>query len=312
MRNYPSADNAFNNLLFELLHSAPVVPSRDGPTHEIVGAQVVIDPKRPFVTNQARKFSPVYGAGEFMWYLAGSGSIEHIAHYAPSYKRFARADGTAFGAYGARWAETQQLMKLLNVLYSTPDSRQAILVQWMPRDLDAASGAAAPEKDLPCTLTLQFLRRGAVLHLIVSMRSNDAWLGMPNDWFCFMMLQHLVAGFLGCETGLYIHQAGSLHLYERDWEKARQACQEWGQAYRAVEFSDESCSPKDAQAFVETACNVEHVIRTCKKTAFSYYPVPPLLRMMLHLCVAQNASTHGYSPDIPEVLRDLIDQRRKP
>jgi len=306
---YPSADNAFSNVLFNIMH-APVVPSRVGDTRELVGVQVEIDSRHPFVTNQVRKFSPEYGAGEFMWYMSGAGIVEPIAHYAPSYRQFARPDGTAFGAYGARWSEFQQFTKLLNVLHSTPDSRQAVLVQWMPRDLDAASGAAHPEKDLPCTLTLQFLRREDKLHLIVTMRSNDAWLGMPNDWFCFMMLQHLVAGFIGCEVGRYIHQAGSLHLYEKDWDKARAAASQWGFEYPMVRFDPMLVSPRRAEEAISEAVIHEYGIREHNvQTPCYYQKVGPVFRMMLALCAMQNGGT-VLSDAVPDVLQQLVLNRR--
>ena len=44
-------------------------------------------------------------------------------------------------------------------------------------------------KDIPCTLSLQFFLREASdqlwLHTIATMRSNDAWLGVPYDTFNF-------------------------------------------------------------------------------------------------------------------------------
>ena len=58
------------------------------------------------------------------------------------------------------------------------------------------------------------------LQLLTTMRSNDAWLGLPHDIFCFTMIQELVARSLGVELGDYMHFAGSLHLYASDIEKA--------------------------------------------------------------------------------------------
>ena len=47
------------------------------------------------------------------------------------------------------------------------------------------------------------------------MRSNDAFLGLPHDVFCFTMLQEIVARTLSIEVGNYKHVVGSLHLYEQ-------------------------------------------------------------------------------------------------
>jgi thymidylate synthase len=67
---------------------------------------------------------------------------------------------------------------------------------------------------------MQFHRRGSVLHMSVTMRSNDAYLGLPHDVFCFTMLQELVAAELALELGEYIHMVGSMHLYDWDKDKA--------------------------------------------------------------------------------------------
>src|SRR5262249_49928360 len=74
-------------------------------------------------------------------------------------------------------------------------------------------------KDVPCTCTLQFLVRGGALDMFVTMRSNDAYKGLPHDVFAFTMLQEMMARDLGCSVGRYKHAAGSLHLYESDQKK---------------------------------------------------------------------------------------------
>jgi len=57
------------------------------------------------------------------------------------------------------------------------------------------------------------------LHLVATMRSNDAWLGLPYDIFCFTTLQRIIAVELGLELGTYVHQAGSEHIYAKNQEK---------------------------------------------------------------------------------------------
>lgn len=52
------------------------------------------------------------------------------------------------------------------------------------------------------------------------MRSNDLWMGFPNDVFQFTAIQVYLAMRLGYQLGSYTHIAGSLHLYERDAKKA--------------------------------------------------------------------------------------------
>lgn len=73
--------------------------------------------------------------------------------------------------------------------------------------------------DVPCTLSLQFLIRKGHLSLIANMRSNDAWRGLPYDVWCFTRIQTIIAAMLGVPVGLYVHQAGSMHIYENDYNK---------------------------------------------------------------------------------------------
>jgi thymidylate synthase len=57
--------------------------------------------------------------------------------------------------------------------------------------------------------------------MVVTMRSNDAYFGMPHDVFCFTMLQEIIARTLGREVGIYRHFASSLHLYKDHWTDAQ-------------------------------------------------------------------------------------------
>jgi thymidylate synthase len=53
-----------------------------------------------------------------------------------------------------------------------------------------------------------------------TMRSNDVWLGLPYDVFTATILHELMAGWLGADLGEYHHHVDSLHVYERDLDKA--------------------------------------------------------------------------------------------
>jgi thymidylate synthase len=98
-------------------------------------------------------------------------------------------------------------------LRDDPDTRQAVITLWDPA-LDRHD--PQPKRDYPCTVMLHFMIRGGKLTLRVHMRSNDVWLGLPYDVFQFTQLQLTLARALGIEAGDYVHQASSLHLYERD------------------------------------------------------------------------------------------------
>lgn len=198
-----------------------IVPSRIGPTKEIIGYQACLkDPFANFMFNPRRSLSPSYAAAEFIWYMSGENRIDRIVAYAPQYTKFAN-NGIAHGAYGARLtgcSEYSSLAYVIRILTKDPSSRQACINLWdNDKDLDHAEHRT--RNDLPCTLCLNFLIRDNRLHLSVTMRSNDLWLGLPYDIFCWTSLQILVAQCLRVEVGEYYHQAMSLHCYEKDWEK---------------------------------------------------------------------------------------------
>ncbi len=233
MNSYDSIDSLFVNVIQDIMTNGHETDSRNGPVKECLGAQLILENiDHPFLMNERRKLSPYYACAETLWYLSFTNSIEMIKTYAPQYENFADEDGTTDGAYGYRmWHNLtrsgdqsftkNQLDLVIETLKNNPNSRQAIVTFWEADDLYAAINASS--KDVPCTLCLQFLIRDNELVLITTMRSNDIWLGMPYDIFAFTCIQRLVGQALGVKCGAYIHQAGSLHLYEKHWKSAREA-----------------------------------------------------------------------------------------
>ena len=111
-----------------------------------------------------------------------------------------------------QWKMVKQLLK------NNPNSRQAVIHIKEPRDL-----VNRPSKDVNCTIAMQFLLRDNKLDLIVTMRSNDIWLGLPYDVFNFTCMQIQMAMELGVNIGVYYHNAGSLHMYIKDKEKLKES-----------------------------------------------------------------------------------------
>jgi thymidylate synthase len=255
---FPSADHNWIVAIQDLLDS-DVQPSRNGPTREIVGwSSGLSDPRRCWVHSPQRNASLGYAFAELLWYLNGKRSIQMIKAYAPSYEKFAD-DGEAHGAYGDRWinnpgikdkntfksTKLNGLKAIVELLKKNPDDRRAVLSCWDSGDLmDAISGEF---KDIPCTVSLQFLIRNGKLHLHTYMRSNDVWLGTVYDVFCFCQIQMIVAAALGVKLGKYIHTVGSLHLYENNFSAAAKI------EFAENEFQDAMPEPsqKEALALIE-------------------------------------------------------------
>ena len=149
--------------------------------------------------------------------MAQTNDLEFIKYYLPEYRKSSE-NGLIYGGYGPRlfdWNGISQIGNIVSLLKKRPNSRKAVI------QLFEASDIAAPHKDTPCTCTLQFLQRGAKLNLIIYMRSNDAYWGLPHDVFCFTMLQEIVARDLNIDLGSYKHMVGSLHLYDEKKDDAQ-------------------------------------------------------------------------------------------
>lgn len=214
MTDFGDADDMLRGALDLILSEGRSLSSRDGPCREVIAFTGALDdPTRGWPWSERRAASAAYGAAELLWYLSGSSDATMIRAYAPSYEKYLDDGKNAYGAYGKRWKDHDQLRAAYGLLKDSPTTRQAVVASWDPRDLRVAREGSS--KDIPCTLSLQFLWRDQDLSLIATMRSNDAWLGMPYDVWCFTTIQRLMAACLGAGLGRYVHQVGSLHLYDR-------------------------------------------------------------------------------------------------
>lgn len=126
-------------------------------------------------------------------------------------------------------------------------------------------------RDVPCTCTLQFLARGGALHMVVSMRSNDAYRGLPHDVFAFTVIQELVARSVGHEVGTYHHCVASLHLYEKDELGARRYLAEGWQQKLGMPAMPEG-DPWSALAWL---CRAEATIRLGSQASLAMDGVDP-------------------------------------
>lgn len=182
-----------------------------GANTELLGVTLRLTDPRARISRSEDRGRPFSAIGELLWYLTGSDRLDFIRPYIPQYQKDA-VDGVLPGSYGPRIfrmrGEHNQLNNVIRLLSSSPGSRRAVI------QLFDSSDIASRLREIPCTTTVQFHARGDLLHMSVTMRSNDAYWGLPHDVFCFTMLQEMVARKLGLELGHYIHHAGSMHVYD--------------------------------------------------------------------------------------------------
>ena len=162
--------------------------------------------------------------GEFFWYMSGDNDLSMISYYLNRYKELSDDGKSITGGYGPRLfsmrGKTNQVQNVIKLLSEKSTSRRAVIQIFNAEDL------AKYYRDIPCTCTLQFLARDNRLNLIAHMRSNDAYLGLPHDVFCFTMLQEVIARSLGLDLGTYKHLVGSMHLYKMHFEQAKRFLRE--------------------------------------------------------------------------------------
>jgi len=172
---------------------------------EITNAHLILtNPKNCLLTLKNRKLNYKFATIEKFEYIAGSHNPSRLLKLNSNLKHFVNDYGFFDGHYSTRlhyW-----LPYIIGLLKKDPDSRQAVISIYGQQDRHAS-------KDIPCTLTMQFLMRDKKLHMIVNMRSNDILWGVPYDTNSFCFILEVVAAALEVEMGTYSLNAGSLHLY---------------------------------------------------------------------------------------------------
>lgn len=166
-----------------------------------------------------------YFKGEVDFYCSGSRSVEDASKISSFWKRCSDDGETINSNYGYLllhqinthgWTQFEHAFNcLVNNLYT----KKAVMTLYNNEH-------AYISNDNPCTMFIQFFVRNRALHMHVVMRSNDVWYGLPYDLPWFRAVQVAMLSRINSrlnekiELGTYTHQVMSLHLYERNLEKA--------------------------------------------------------------------------------------------
>ena len=210
------ANEVYRNLLDEVEDRGFGADPRGMFTKEIIGHTTRCDMSSPIVTIPERELGYKFMFAEAHWILSGDNRVSTIKPYSNVIKRFSDDGVFYFGAYGPKVVD--QLPYICKALNDDIDTRQACINIW--REKPPVS------KDVPCTLSLQFLVRRGTLYVIANMRSNDVWLGWPYDNFNFSMIGLSVCLLMkeihgkDLKLGMLTNNAGSRHLYKENFEKA--------------------------------------------------------------------------------------------
>jgi thymidylate synthase len=212
-------------------------------------------------------------------------------------------DGTTvYGAYGPRLFNKRgidQFKNVLDLLGRHSSTRRAVIQLFDAEDI------AAPHREIPCTCMLQFMVRDGRLELATSMRSNDAFKGLPHDIFSFTMIQEIVANILGLKLGVYTHFVGSLHLYDSNLRASKQYLEEGWQPTQFVAMSP--MPPGDPRRSIEIVLEAEASIRECRDLAASVEELEPYWRDIIRLLEIYGHWTRKETAKIPRLRRAMAD-----
>lgn len=186
------------------------VAPRDQKTLELTNVTIdVSDGLNNILLSPSRNLNYRFMIAEWLWIQAGLDDVESISTYNKIISDFSDDGISLTGAYGPR---LKLQWKYIFENLKRPYTRQAVASIWTPSPDES--------KDVPCTLTIQWFIRDECVDCTVNMRSSDAWLGLPYDFFNFSQLTNVVAASFELPVGSVTMNLGSSHLYERHWSSA--------------------------------------------------------------------------------------------
>lgn len=191
-----------------------------GSTSELIGTMIHLKNPRARLSRTETRGKLFSALGELFWYFSKTNDLDFISYYLPKYKNESEDGKTVYGGYGPRFFNKNgidQIENVIQLLKAKKTTRRAVI-----QIFDAIDLTDLNRKEVPCTCTMQFFIRNEKLHMFTTMRSNDAFIGLPHDIFVFTLLQEIIARDLSVELGEYSHAVGSLHLYSYDIDQAKQ------------------------------------------------------------------------------------------
>jgi thymidylate synthase len=216
-------DEASKCVFKEVLEFGSETAPRGMKIKELISYNIAIESgKNQIIQSKGRKLNYAFQLMEKMSFVSGKEIPDILCVYNTKYGKYKNEEtGRYDGDYSVRISGDRHPLTNLNQLewvYDTlkkdRDSRQAVITIRDQRD-------QRPTKDHPCTLSLQFFIRDNKLHLITTMRSNDAFISFFGyDTMNFTFIQNVLAAWLEIEVGTYYHNVGSMHIYESHFESA--------------------------------------------------------------------------------------------
>ncbi|MRT17563.1 hypothetical protein F3C99_11415 [Vitellibacter sp. q18] len=227
MLNKPTEFFSLDDLLYatysDILNNGIAIKSKRGQNKEILNfSATLINPRVRTSMSLDRKLVKSKFA-EFAWYLSKEDDKDYIKPYIEAYEFEEQENNKILGAYGSKIfgsknERTTQYERIIEQILKRESTKQAYLVISEMGDYKFRKEEFSSP---PCTIGLHFYVRNAKLNLTTFMRSNDAYIGLPHDLFCFTMLQEMISYRTKISLGSYTHFATSMHIYEKHFERIK-------------------------------------------------------------------------------------------
>lgn len=292
-------DDLLQKTLKRVMKRGTPIKSSKGNSRELIGVMLELQNPRARLSRSETKGKVFSGLGELLWYLSANNELDFIKYYIPKYADFSDDGKTVFGGYGPRihgMRGENQILNVMEILSKRGDSRRAVIQIFNAEDIKE------PHKDIPCTCILQFLRRNDQLHMVVYMRSNDAFLGLSHDIFAFTMLQEMIAKKLNIDIGKYRHSVGSLHLYDEQINAALQYLNEGWQSTDSYSVMP-VMPPGDPWQYIPVLLDAELKIRCGQEVNLINLKMPPYWKDIVRLLKIFNYGRSSNKNEIKKIYR---------
>ena len=185
----------------------------------------------PLLTTKKVHFPSIFH--EWKWFVSGSTNINDLK--ATIWDEWATEDGMVGPLYGKMWTAwptkdggtINQLDYVVDALKNNPDSRRILFHGWNVEYLP--DEAVSPQENVkngkmalpPCHLLYQFYVADNKLSLMVTIRSNDLFLGNPFNVAQAALWVHVLAQQCDLELGDLIISIGDAHIYSNHFEQVK-------------------------------------------------------------------------------------------
>lgn len=225
-------DEVYAEYLDRIYHDGDVFEGRNGETRSVFGASIRVDLRVGFPLTRLRKMPWKNLCREMLFDIGFSTNVSALGPAKHFWDFLADADGElGASAYCRQWrqwpasapgtqmpneqletaASVDQLMKVINTLTVSPNSRQATVITHNPTAIDPACP--------PCHLAMQFSPTAdGWLDIMVPARSNDMVVGFPLDIARYALILMAISTIVGMKPRFVYMPSSNSHIYKNCYD----------------------------------------------------------------------------------------------